>query len=105
MKKKIQKCLRGGEATTKMQKNALDLNFFTFFSQGLFHSDFDGDGVSYGLEYAEPENHNKKIVKNCLGLGQGRRKCKKTPKTDFFHIFFFCSNFDGEGVSLWVGAC
>ena len=55
--------LRVGETTTKMHFCTKKRIYFTFFSQGFFHSDFDGDGVSYGLGGAKHENHNNKIVK------------------------------------------
>ena len=63
--KKNSKFFKGGSSDDENAKNALDLKFFTFSSQWMFHSDFDGDGVFYDLGYAKPENHNNKNFKNC----------------------------------------
>ena len=64
MEKKLSKNLQPlfAEWTSCEWHNAFSrqkLIFFTFFSQGIFHSDIDGDGVSYGLGYAKHKNHKK----------------------------------------------
>ena len=48
-KKIIQINFKGGEMTTKMDFHLLHFIFFNFFSWEFFHSDFDGEWVSYGL--------------------------------------------------------